>query len=175
MSEVKSKSAPDYEKSDGELSDGELSEEGQISDEGEISEQDTPESLQSESPLVSKDTDKSSRFDKFRVWQEAMANNVKSAYSKIGPETIETSSDESSESEDENPAFMMVNSESYFSFRFSHHSHIIHIFCCYSCFVLYINILYFADKELSIRAICTFILYVYIRTSLTMDLNLRSM
>ena len=94
------------DKSDGELSEGELlSDEGEVSDEGELP-QSEPEDTPSKSPELETSPQTADKFDRYKIWQEAMVNNMRSAISKVGD--VGQSSSESSDSEEDNPAFMMV-------------------------------------------------------------------
>lgn len=92
------------DKSDGELSEGELpSDEGEMSDEGEL-----PESEPEDPPAKSSETSpqNADKFDRYKIWQEAMVNNMRSAMAKVGD--AGQSSSETSDSDEENSAFYMV-------------------------------------------------------------------
>ena len=120
-------SAPEVEKSDGELSEGELSsEDGEISDEGELPESEPEvEVPPKKSPESVKSHDSGDRFDRYKIWQEAMVNNMRSVISKVGDNGMSESSEETTDSEDENSAFMMVNIFGLGRSN-SHHSTLIH-------------------------------------------------
>lgn len=95
------------DKSDGELSDGELpSDEGEVSDEGELPESEEEVEMSTEVPDKSP-KGSGDKFDRYKIWQEAMVNNMRSAMTKVTDANHSTS--EESGSDEENSAFMMVN------------------------------------------------------------------
>lgn len=95
------------DKSDGELSEGELpSDEGEVSDEGELPDSEPEVDPPAKSPETEKSPESADKFDRYKIWQEAMVNNMRSAITKVGD--VAESSSASSGSDEENSAFMMV-------------------------------------------------------------------
>ena len=95
------------DKSEGELSEGELpSDEGEVSDEGELPDSEPEEETPDKSPEPERSPESTDKFDRYKIWQEAMVNNMRSAITKVGD--VGESSSASSGSDDENSAFMMV-------------------------------------------------------------------
>lgn len=100
------------DKSDGEISEGELSDEGEISDDGELPESEPEPEKEVKPPTASPNEKSPDRFDRFEVWKDAMVTNMKSAFNKAGcPEAMISSSGSSESESDGNSAMYMNDSE----------------------------------------------------------------
>ena len=117
------------EKSEGELSEGELpSDEGEVSDEGELPDSEPEEEPPVKLPEAEKSPESADKFDRYKIWQEAMVNNMRSAITKVGD--VGESSSASSGSDEENSAFMMVIPQS------TPQTHSLYLFATLCCSVV---------------------------------------
>ena len=124
------------DKSEGELSEGELpSDEGEVSDEGELPESEPEEEPPKKSPEPEKSPESADKFDRYKIWQEAMVNNMRSAITKVGD--VGESSSASSGSDEENSAFMMVIKSHIHSIPPAHSLYLFATLCCsvVQCFI----------------------------------------